>query len=204
MTQSAPQAIDVTLRGRHRDLTRRLIIDAFTQVILRDGLHEFSMQAVAEQAGCSLRTLYRYFPNREALMSGLNAEVQLFVEDVLHRVQAEDRSDFADLVERLVIAFAERRDLMAAWNAADFATDLRNSIGGRVRGFVDEAIGRVAPTLTPDEHARAFAALRQVVTSRVWLSLTDLLNPEEAARTAAWMVRTLLADLAHGGGPKIG
>lgn len=202
MTHSTPQVIDATLRSRHRDLTRRLIVDAFTQVILREGLHEFSMQAVAEEARCSLRTLYRYFPNREALMNGLNAEVQQFVEAVLHRVQAEDSTDFADLVERLVIVFAERRDLMRAWNAAEFATDLRSSIGVRVRELIDQAIAQAAPSLAPDEHARAFAGLRQVVTSRVWLALTDQLNPEEAAYTAGWMVRALLADIASGGGPK--
>lgn len=202
MTQFVPEAIDVTLRGRHRDLTRRLLIDALTQVIMRDGLHEFSMQAVADEAGCSLRTLYRYFPNREALIGGLNAEVQQFVEAGMDRAQAEGSTDLADLVERFVLVFAERRDLIRVWIAANLATDVRSAISRRVSALVGAAIERVAPTLNPDEHARVLSGLRQVVTTRTWLSLTDQLGPEEAARTAGWMVRALLADLASGGGPR--
>jgi AcrR family transcriptional regulator len=202
MTQITPEAVDVTLRGRHRNLTRRLLIDAFAHVSLRDGLHEFSMQAVAEEAGCSLRTLYRYFPNREALIGGLNAEVQQFVQAGMDQAQADGSADLADLVERLVLVFAERRDWIRVWTAANLATDVRSSISRRVNAVVGAAIERVAPTLSPDEHARALSGLRQVVTSRTWLSLTDHLGPEEAARTAGWMVRALLADLASGGGPR--
>jgi AcrR family transcriptional regulator len=203
MPQLMPDAPDVTLRGRHRELTRRLIIDAFTQVILRDGIHEFSMQAVAEEAGCALRTLYRYFPNREELISGLNAELQQFIHTTLDRAEADSSTDLADLTERLVVAFQERRDLVRAGNAASLPTGLRSEISGRVRAIVEAGMERAAPTLTPREHARVYAGLRQVLTSRAWLSLTDQLSTEEAARTAGWMVRTMLADVANGGGPKV-
>jgi len=199
MTQPVPETVDMTLRARHRDLTRRLLIDALTHVIMRDGLHEFSMQSVADEAGCSLRTLYRYFPNREAFIGGLNTEVQHFVEAGMDYAQAENGTDLADLVERLILVFAERRNLIRVWLAASLAVDVRSSISRRASALVAAAIEQVAPTLDPDQHARVLCGLRQVVTTRTWLSLTDQLGPEEAARTAGWMVRTLLADLANGG-----
>jgi AcrR family transcriptional regulator len=202
MSQATPSATESTFRGRHRDLTRRLIVDAFTRVALRDGMSEFSMQAVAEEAECSLRTLYRYFPSREALLSGLDAELEAYVRSCFERAEVSESADLADLVERITPSLAERRDLVLVWSAAGLATPLHGWASERGRSHVDAAIRRAAPNLPPDEYARVFAALRQVVTLRGLLSLTERLTGDDAALTGGWMVRTLLADLANGGGPK--
>src|SRR3954467_9654022 len=50
--------------------TREAILDALIKVIAR-GVAELSMPAVAQEAGVSLRTVYRYFPTKRDLLSGL-------------------------------------------------------------------------------------------------------------------------------------
>ncbi|MFD4421220.1 TetR/AcrR family transcriptional regulator [Agromyces sp. NPDC058484] len=202
MSDIVPRDIHPTLRDRQRESTRRLLVDAFTQVILRDGIHDFSMQAVADEARCSLRTLYRYFPNREALIDGLDAETDAFVESCLDRAPETGSEELAELMERLAVLYDERSDLVRAWAAADLDTRLRTSVHQRVRALIDAAVDQAAPALSADEHARVFSALRLVVSRRSWLSLTDHLTADDAAMTAGWIIRTLLADLANGGGPK--
>jgi AcrR family transcriptional regulator len=204
MAEATPRTLEPTLRGRQRDLTRRLIIEAFAHVALRDGAYEVSMQSVAEEAGCSLRTLYRYFPSREALVSGLDAEVQALVNRSFDQLPAGAEEDLAELMEHMLVLLTERRDLIRAWAASGLAEEFTAAVHRRVHALVDAAIDRAAPDLAPDEHTRVFAALRQVVTWRSMLSLTEHLTAAEAAMTSGWMIRALLADLADGGGPRAG
>jgi AcrR family transcriptional regulator len=202
MSSFSPRAIDPTLRARQRELTRRLLIDALVHVALRVGIHDVSMQAVADEAGCSLRTLYRYFPNREALVSGLDEEVQTLVNTSFDGLPASANEDLAELMEHMLVLLTERRDLIRVWASTGQAEEFSAAVHRRVHGLVHEAIDRVAPDLAPGEHARVFTALRQVVTWRSMLSLTDQLTAADAAMASSWMIRALLADLAVGGGPQ--
>jgi AcrR family transcriptional regulator len=72
---SVPEAAPSSLRTQQKELARRLIVEATVRVILRTGIHQFSMQEVADVAGVSLRTLYRYYPSREELVDGAGAEI---------------------------------------------------------------------------------------------------------------------------------
>src|SRR5687768_6529488 len=56
------------LRERQRQATREQIIQAVHEVLADEHPATLSMPRVAEQAGTSLRTLYRYFPTKEALL----------------------------------------------------------------------------------------------------------------------------------------
>ena len=202
MSEISSRVADSTLRERQRDLTRRLLVEAFALVILRDGVHDISMQAVADQAGCSLRTLYRYFPSRDALLAGLDDEMGTFLVSCLDRLPSTARDDLVEFAERMPLLLAERHVLVRAWVAADLTSDVRDFVGRHVRALVDAAIDRAAPSLSPAERGRAFAGLRLVATSRSWVSLTDHLIAEDAAVTMGWVIRTLLADLARNGGPR--
>jgi AcrR family transcriptional regulator len=58
---------------RHTDATRRVILDAAVDLFLERQGDEFSVQEVADRAGLTHRTVYRYFPSREELL-GATAE----------------------------------------------------------------------------------------------------------------------------------
>src|SRR4051794_6719448 len=58
-----------SLRERRRQETADLIVDAVLDLMADAGLEGLTMDAIAEQAGVSLRTLYRYFPDRQSLLT---------------------------------------------------------------------------------------------------------------------------------------
>ena len=202
MSETVPNALDPSLRDRQRELTRRLIVDALTHVIVRDGISEFSMQSVADEAHCSLRTLYRYSPSREALLIGLDEEMADFVRSRFDRLPAPAYEDLVIFAEHMPLLLLERRDLVRAWAAAVPASRVRESVSGRMNALVGSSVDRAAPSISTAERSRAFVALRLVASSRSWLALTDQLTAPDAAVVMSWMVRTLLADLANGGGPR--
>ncbi|MFE6965271.1 TetR/AcrR family transcriptional regulator [Agromyces sp. NPDC057679] len=195
------QIADPTLRDRQRDLTRRVITDALAAVVVRDGVAELSMQAVADEAGCSLRTLYRHFGSREDLLAGLEAETGAFLQACFDRALSAGGRDLARVLEDLALQLGGRRELVLAWAASSPDSALRGTLHGRVGELIDDAVDRVAPELAPDEHARVAAAFRLIASGRAWLLLTDQLSDEDASTTAGWIVRTLLAELARGGRP---
>src|SRR5215218_1565947 len=73
MTNRAPAAdrsYDNSHRAAQAGQTRTAILDALVRVIAR-GVAELSMPAVAQEAGVSLRTVYRHFPTKRDLLSAL-------------------------------------------------------------------------------------------------------------------------------------
>ncbi|MGH2454740.1 MAG: TetR/AcrR family transcriptional regulator [Candidatus Limnocylindria bacterium] len=58
---------------RHTEATRRVILDAAVDLFLERESDGFSVQEVADRAGLTHRTVYRYFPTRQELV-GATAE----------------------------------------------------------------------------------------------------------------------------------
>ena len=64
----AEPAEDVPRRGRPRsEKTRQAILEATSELLLEHGLSSISMDAVAERAGASKATIYRWWPSKELL-----------------------------------------------------------------------------------------------------------------------------------------
>src|SRR5215212_7116791 len=61
---------DNSHRAAQAGQTRAAILDALVSVIAR-GVAELSMPAVAQEAGVSLRTVYRHFPTKRELLNAL-------------------------------------------------------------------------------------------------------------------------------------
>lgn len=56
------------LNEEKHELAVERILEAASGVFSRDGIRNARMGKIAEAAGCSRATLYRYFPNKEALL----------------------------------------------------------------------------------------------------------------------------------------
>jgi AcrR family transcriptional regulator len=64
----AEPAEDVPRRGRPRsEKTRQAILEATSELLLEHGVSSTSMDAVAERAGASKATIYRWWPSKELL-----------------------------------------------------------------------------------------------------------------------------------------
>jgi AcrR family transcriptional regulator len=86
MTSGPDGAPQVPPRGRPRsEKARKAVLDAAAELLLARGLSAVSMDAVAEQAGVSKATIYRWWPSKETL--ALDA---LFTEWAAARPQPRD------------------------------------------------------------------------------------------------------------------
>ncbi|KDP84361.1 TetR family transcriptional regulator [Cupriavidus sp. SK-3] len=88
---------------RRARFTVDAIYEAFVRIWRVRGWDGVTTRAVALEAGCSVGTLYEYFPNKEALLSGY---VRHTIESMLARIDAEAVNaaglDWATRIRRLV------------------------------------------------------------------------------------------------------
>jgi AcrR family transcriptional regulator len=64
-----------SLASRHADLTERVILDAAVALLERAPVSKLTVRALAARGGISERTVFRYFPAREALLDAVLGEV---------------------------------------------------------------------------------------------------------------------------------
>jgi len=191
----APSSAPRALAARKREVTRDAVVDAVIGAIQEHGL-DFSVQAAADRAGVTHRTVYRYFGPREALVDAVADRYETWlasqgirppqtVDELLAQVGALfelfDRSpDLVRAVAMHVLAGGQRTARSAA------RTDQWR------RMFKD-----AAPHLSSQEIEPVFAICRTLAGSVGWYLLRSLsgLSGEESARAVRRTVELLVADL---------
>jgi len=106
-----------------RAATRHSLMDACAALIVRDGFDAVSMTGVAEQAGITRQTVYRYFPNaREVVRATLVRGGRELLEGQI--LVFEEEGDPRDLLVEAVMAALQtiRHNalLRTAWSSRDY------------------------------------------------------------------------------------
>ena len=178
-----------TLRDQQADLTRDLIMRAFQGLLQNDHPDAITYPQVAEAAGVSLRTVYRYFPTRVELLQNAAAWLAEFT----------DRSALGRP------AYGARPGRRAARDGPASSTSTRTSSGRwpttRCRSPAAPLSRRRSPrcraTSPEDEVRRAEAVLGLIRSGRAWVVLHDQygLGGDEIAAALDWAATTLLEDV---------
>lgn len=187
MSQSVPQ-----LREKQRELTDQLIIDAFTALTVRNP--HFTMQELADEAGISLRTLYRYYPSREGLLDGLSKAVVDRVKVVPMTMEALLEEPGA--LRHNFRIFDEYEGLMRA-SVVSRLTGALVSDGHRkrtaaVRNVIEDALADQDEVV----QNQVFGLVRLLMGSAAWAILTadDIgLTGDEAGAAVEWATRLIIA-----------
>jgi AcrR family transcriptional regulator len=120
------------------------ILDAAAQVLERDGEAGFNTSAVAERAGVSIGTLYRYFPDKKAILKAMGMRETLAFRKVVAQAMAGPMEGIARdraMIRAFVHAFdgqakARRIAMMAMLAQADHRA-LAEGFGPVETSFVD-------------------------------------------------------------------
>lgn len=190
------------LRERRAAETRELVLRALAEFVTERGTTEFSVQEVADRAEVSLRTVYRYFPNRQALLDGITELVDERMEDL-----REDADiGWTDMAERSIEELAasvppvfQRFDELEPLSSA---MAMLSGGGSRSAGHderTDEfrkAVATELAALPDDQREATFAIVRHLVSSQTWFALrTEFgLDGRTAGEAVARAVRAILGQ----------
>jgi AcrR family transcriptional regulator len=191
-----------TLAGRPaRDLkkqqARGQILDAFIE-LMTEGAVDLSHDAVAERTGLGRRTVYRYFPDRAALMDGALLRVRELAGVRVDYPRSAD--DLLETLEPIYTGFDAIAPIITMLRTTPQGRQLRLAQNDqRVRSY-SAALADAVRDLTPSDRRLATAML-QVLHTTPWLEMRDHwgLSGRQIARATGWAVRTLLRDLQRRG-----
>lgn len=187
-----------------RDRTRRAILEAMADVISDANGLGFSVQAVADRAGVTHRTIYNHFPTREALCDAFAAYVDelLLASAGMPSAPSPELEGLPELTRDLYksLALRERHCRACVMLMIGNRSPLP-SWRNRSR-VIEREIARTASAAAPIDPKLAAAAVRMFVSMMGWHLLTEQwgLTTDEAAAASQWATQTLL-DAAAGRGP---
>jgi AcrR family transcriptional regulator len=90
-------------RGRPPKDRRQEILEAASDLVIEHGYGGTSLDAIVERAGCSKSSIYKYFGNKQGLISALAVDL---VQDLSHQLALLSRADLT--VEQALLAYAKR------------------------------------------------------------------------------------------------
>jgi AcrR family transcriptional regulator len=196
-----------SLRDQQAEFTRQIVMEAAKRVLDTYSIDEFSIQKIAEEAGMSHRTVYRYFPTRQALLDSFTD----WIEDSVAPIPAEALQPPDTREEMLgTVRFAfERFDKFAPYFRASLVLATRgDSIQPQRQRQRDEAIRqsltKVLEPLDDEQAAKAYAIIRLIIGAQTWQVLHDRfeLADGKAGDAAVWAVRVLLEAIDNGDVPE--
>jgi AcrR family transcriptional regulator len=195
MTQGAAQP---SLRERKQDVTRQVILEAAAGIVIEQGVQGFSVQGVADRAGVSHRTVYRYFATRQELLDSLDERVEERRQELglqLLPGSSEELPGFASAV-------FERYELLSSIFHAASMLELGGGVTSTNRTRRTEEVRRMVEAefshVPAEERRRFFAVLRHLISVHTWqilrtqYGLTGKESGPVVAQVVAWTLEHLV------------
>lgn len=191
MTDAAP--VPAPSRDAKKDEVRGRITDALIE-LLSEGVADLNHDVIAQRAGVGRRTVYRYFPDREALMQSAWDRVTALAgpEVTFPRSEAE----MLGSLEPIYTGFDRIAPLATLVRSTPQGRAVRRSQNVRRVASYTAAAAEAVKALPPEDQRLATAVL-QVLHTTPWLEMRDHwgLDGRQMAKALGWAMRTLINDL---------
>ena len=188
----------MAIRDRQKAETREQIIEAVHAVLTEEHPATLSMPRVAARAGTSLRTLYRYFPTKEALIDAASETFVVSPDEVGGRLGLDNLAEYLRIQWS---QFSRSVAAVRAQHATPAGRALRDTRLPRQRALVRAALVEHGVSLPDDDLDRLTDLVIATLSSSMYLELVDRMgrSDDEAARMAAFAVAAVVDHATHQG-----
>ena len=183
-----------SLRDRQAAVIREAILDALAGRLDHDDPDDVAMTQVAADAGISLRTLYRYFPTRDAMFDAVG-------DHVVARLGLPREINGVDDIGPVFLESARRGaqspQLVRAMLWTRLGRRARSAHRSRRVTSVTAALAEVTSHLPPAEARRREGAIVYLCSLSAWITVSEEceLSAEDARQGIAWAIETLIGAL---------
>jgi len=183
-----------SLRDRQAAVVREAILDALIARLDHDNPDDVAMPQVAADAGISLRTLYRYFPTREAMFDAVG-------DHVVARLGLPGEITGADDIAAVFLESARRGaqspQLVRAMLWTRLGRRARSPHRRRRVASISAALAEVTSHLPPAEARRRVGAIVYLCSLPAWITVSEEceLSADDARGGIAWAIDTLVGAL---------
>jgi AcrR family transcriptional regulator len=189
------------LREQQARQTREAILDALTDLLGAQRADQVSTRAIAERAGVSQPTVYRHFPDRQALLEGLSDRIGTAAQAHSPSVSSLDELTAA---ARDYMALAEAHAVETAAEALLNADPRRYSRQSRARSEeMRQLVAKEFSAYSDEVQVRITALLRSILSVQTWLRMREEFGVPgtESGAVVAWALQTLVREIRAGSFP---
>ncbi|MGH9101745.1 MAG: TetR/AcrR family transcriptional regulator [Acidimicrobiales bacterium] len=183
-----------SLRERQARQVRVAVLDAVISELEDNAADDVSMADVAKAAGISLRTLYRYFPDRPSLLHAAGEHVYGSLGVPVDIAGPEDISaSLLDAARRL----STRPELTRALVRTTAGQATRSAVRGQRVDAINAALKPPTEGLDADTARRATAVIAHLCSAASWVTIADEsgLHDYDAQQAVAWAIDALISTL---------
>lgn len=166
MTPHPPDLRNPPLQDRSRRRLRR-VLDAADEVLAGEGAEAFTTTRIAQAAGVPVGSVYRFFPDKQAIVEALAIRYWRDFDDLVAGVaEADEREPLADpagaVLEALAAGFRARPGFLALWYGGLRTEPVRDATR-QARTAIAESIERILAVHQPQASASARATAAAMV-----------------------------------------
>jgi AcrR family transcriptional regulator len=149
------------MQARSRERLRR-VLDAADEVLAAEGPEAFTTTRLAEVAGVSIGSVYRFFPDKEAIVEALAMRYWSDFEDLVAGVAEADEAQPLDdpigaVLDVLVAGFRARPGFLGLWFGglrSEHVRDVTRPTRTAIASSIERILQRHWPDAPPDTRAR--------------------------------------------------
>jgi len=206
MSADSSRSYHSPLREEQVRLTRDRILDALTELLADRRPDDITTREIAERAGVAQPTVYRYFPDRTALLDGITERInELAAESEGGGYALESIDEIGPRIEWL---FATSDTIPVEMRAEALLNADPRRFGDDTRRHSEEMLSVVTaefPELDGRQHLQLAGLLRCLGSSQAWLRMREEFGVPgaEAGPLMRWAVDTLVRAVRAGELPQI-
>lgn len=191
MNTSPRRTYHSPLREARARETRERILAATADWLRRDAHGEFTLDAIAREAGIERRTVFRHFATREALLAD-------FWEWINHRLAPRALpASLEELIAAPREAFAQfdgEEGVVRGSLHTPAGRAMRMAVVPERRRAFRKALREAVRTATPAERRRLEAVVHALYSAAAWETMRDYagVTGEEAGEAASWAIAVLV------------
>ena len=184
------------LRVRQSEQTRASILEALTAELAEGGLHELNIPAIARRAGVAVRTVYRYFPTRDALLDAVDRWMD---DTIVPGPPPASADEMPAMAERAFKEFDANETAMRAQWASALGRDVRARGRRRRISAYGSALAAATSNLSRSDARAAHAVISHLLSSLTWKTMREEfgMKGSESGKAVSWALRTLIDDVKH-------
>jgi len=188
----------VPLRERQARQVREALLEAAIAALEAQPLQEISMAEVARAAGVSLRTLYRYFPDRAGLLEAAGEHIYA---SLGVPIEIEGPEAIAGNFREAARKLSARPRLVRALVRTRAGRTARSRLRAHRREAIEGALEPLLAGLQPELARQASAMIAQLCSAAAWVAVADEsgVSDADAQAAVAWAIETLVAALRRPG-----
>lgn len=182
-------------RSAKRDAVKGAIEDAMLDILAENEEGGLTHDRIAARLGLGRRTIYRYFPDRQALMEALWLRLT-------HAAgpgpgMPHDVDSLTDQLPQLFAGFDAEASAMTVCMSSGQGRAMRAAKTPERRASFRAALAPATAALPEAERVKAVAAIQLLRSGYAWLEMRDQwgLDGAASAQAVTWAIQVLVADL---------